>query len=285
MSLEGRLIETATAEVGYLEKRSAQNLDDKTANAGEGNYTKYWRDIKPEWQGQPWCACFVTWCFEKTFGRKAAEILLRHYPYVYCPIIAELFELRHTPQKGDIVIFKQGGKFTHTGIVTEVSGNRFTTVEGNTSASEKIIPNGGAVCQKGYYIRNVPGAEFIRPDYGRIESEEDLDMTKYEEVDSRLKELAKENDRQNDIINRVGKETVAMADMINTITETLKSFASVLEKFRIFKTEDEAPNYAKDALRKALKKGALRGDENGNLNITEDMARICVVLDRMGLFD
>lgn len=41
------LIATAKAEIGYLEKRSNANLDDKTANAGSGNYTKYWRDIQP----------------------------------------------------------------------------------------------------------------------------------------------------------------------------------------------------------------------------------------------
>ena len=32
-------------EVGYLEKRSNYMLDNKTANAGYNNYTKYTRDI------------------------------------------------------------------------------------------------------------------------------------------------------------------------------------------------------------------------------------------------
>ena len=44
------IIATATAEVGYLEKKSNAQLDSKTANAGSGNFTKYWRDIKPAWQ-------------------------------------------------------------------------------------------------------------------------------------------------------------------------------------------------------------------------------------------
>ena len=59
MSAIDKLIEIANAEVGYLEKSSNSQLDSKTANAGTANYTKYWRDIKPEYQGQPWCACFV----------------------------------------------------------------------------------------------------------------------------------------------------------------------------------------------------------------------------------
>ena len=39
------VIDLAEQEVGYLEKASNANLDDKTANAGSGNYTKYARDL------------------------------------------------------------------------------------------------------------------------------------------------------------------------------------------------------------------------------------------------
>ena len=58
------IIKVAESEIGYLEKKSNSNLDDKTTNAGSGNYTKYWRDIYPEFQAQPWCACFVTWIIQ-----------------------------------------------------------------------------------------------------------------------------------------------------------------------------------------------------------------------------
>ena len=82
MTAIDKLIQTADNEVGYLEKSSNSQLDDKTANAGMNNYTKYWRDIKNEYQGQPWCAVFVTWCFTKVFGVDKAQQLLKHYPYV-----------------------------------------------------------------------------------------------------------------------------------------------------------------------------------------------------------
>ena len=36
----------ALAEVGYLEKASNAQLDDKTANAGKKNFTKYARNMK-----------------------------------------------------------------------------------------------------------------------------------------------------------------------------------------------------------------------------------------------
>lgn len=35
----------ASAEVGYLEKKSNKNLDSKVANAGKNNYTKYSRKM------------------------------------------------------------------------------------------------------------------------------------------------------------------------------------------------------------------------------------------------
>lgn len=40
-----KVLQIAQAEVGYREKASAAQLDDKAANAGSGNYTKYARDM------------------------------------------------------------------------------------------------------------------------------------------------------------------------------------------------------------------------------------------------
>lgn len=163
------VINIALAEVGYLEKATNANLDDKTANAGSNNYSKYWRDIYPAYQGQPWCACFVTWVFVIAFGKAMAQKLLKHYPYVYCPTMADLFTLNANPKVGDIVIFKHNGVFTHTGIVIKVSGDQFWTVEGNTSGGSTIIANGGAVCKKTYFNSNLPGTKFITPDYSKVQ--------------------------------------------------------------------------------------------------------------------
>lgn len=140
-------------------------LYDKTAGASDGNVTKYWEEIKPEWQGQPWCAIFVTWVFTKAFGKDRAKQLLRHYPYTYCPTMAGLFTLYSNPKVGDIVLFKKNGVFAHTGIVIGVNGDQFTTIEGNTSGASAIIDNGGGVCQKTYYNSKLPGTKFCRPDY------------------------------------------------------------------------------------------------------------------------
>lgn len=165
-----KLIQIAKNEVGYLEKASNSQLDSKTANAGENNYTKYWRDIKPDYQGQPWCAAFVSWCFMKAFGQEKAKKLLKHWPYVYCPTMADLFTLNSNPKVGDIVIFYRNGTFTHTGIAIKVSGDRFWTVEGNTSGGSTIIANGGGVCQKSYYNSNLPGTKFCTPNYSLVKN-------------------------------------------------------------------------------------------------------------------
>lgn len=162
------LLSIAKSEVGYCEKNNSDNLDSKYSGAGNGNYTKYWRDIKPSYQGEPWCACFVTWCFVKAFGKTNAEKLLKHYPYVYCPTMANLFTLNANPNVGDIVIFKHNGTFTHTGIVSKVNGDYFETYEGNTNGGSSIVANGGSVCNKSYYNSNLPGTKFCTPDWGIV---------------------------------------------------------------------------------------------------------------------
>ena len=248
-----KLISIADAEVGYLEKKSNAQLDDKTANAGTANYTKYWRDIKPEFQGQAWCACFVTWCFVKAFGQDMAKKLLRHYPYVYCPTMSSLFTLNADPKKGDIVIFYRNGTFTHTGIVTSVSGDYFTTVEGNTSGGSSIIANGGGVCRKGYYNSKLPGTKFCTPDYSIIESEDELMSKEYTELKQEIAGIK------------------AAVDKINS-------------KMIYNYVDSNMPDWAKPTIRKMISKGYLQGDENGRLGLTDEMLRVFVINDRVGVY-
>lgn len=163
-----KVILIAKNEIGYLEKKSNSQLDSKTANAGSNNYTKYWRDIKPSYQGQPWCAAFVSWCFMEAFGQEKAKKLLKHWPYVYCPTLGNLFARNANPKVGDIVIFYRNGIFAHTGIVTAVIGDRFYTIEGNTSGASGIIANGGGVCAKSYLNSQMSGTKFCTPDWSIV---------------------------------------------------------------------------------------------------------------------
>ena len=163
-----RVIEVAEAEIGYLEKASGNSLDSKTGNAGSANYTKYWRDVYPQFQGQAWCACFVSWVMLKAFGLDAAKKLLKHWPYTYCPTLAGMTSNK-TPKVGSVIIFYRSGVYAHTGLVVAVSGDLITTIEGNTSGDAGIVANGGGVWRKTYNKASLStNTKYFMPDYAGI---------------------------------------------------------------------------------------------------------------------
>lgn len=168
-----KVITIAKAEDGYLEKRSNSQLDSKTANAGSSNYTKYWRDLVNwglgNYQAQYWCAGFVHWCFVKAFGLAAAKKLLLHAPYISCDALAAKSKAAGrrytTPAVGDVVVFWNGSRYSHTGIVYQVSGGYFYTIEGNTSGASGVISNGGGVVAGKKYKIAGTSHRFHRPAY------------------------------------------------------------------------------------------------------------------------
>lgn len=54
---------------------------------------------------------------------------------------------------------------------------------------------------------------------------------------------------------------------------------------KIYKTLNDIPNWGKPTVEKLLNKKAIQGDENGNLNISNDLLRTLVIHDRLGLYD
>ncbi len=175
MQATEKLINIATQEIGYLEKKSNSQLDSKTANAGSNNYTKYARDLYPSLQGQAWCDMFVDWCFVQTFGCVKAQQLIGGGFSAYTPTSAQYYKNqgryhKKNPQPGDQVFFKNSIRICHTGIVEKVSATKVYTIEGNTSAGSAVIPNGGAVCRKEYLL-TAPGIDgYGRPDWSLVES-------------------------------------------------------------------------------------------------------------------
>lgn len=144
-----RVLEIARAEIGYREKNSAAGLDDKTANAGSGNYTKYARDLDaipgfyngPK-QGFAWCDCWYDWLLVKAFGPDLARRMLCqpensagagcYYSALYYRQAGCFHDSK--PEPGDQIFFTyQAGEVSHTGIVEAVSGGVVTTIEGNSS--------------------------------------------------------------------------------------------------------------------------------------------------------
>lgn len=182
-----KVIDAALSEVGYLEKASKNNLDDKIANAGSGNYTKYSRDLAkyPYFngtkQGAAWCAVFVAWCFVEAYGKDAALKLLcqptkpANNAGAGCKYARNYFNSKgqlHTsnPQPGDVIFFysKDKSEIQHTGLVYKVDSSKVYTVEGNTSGASGVISNGGGVCKKSYSLSYERLAGYGRPAYGTV---------------------------------------------------------------------------------------------------------------------
>ena len=175
MKLVEKLLKIAKAEEGYLEKRSNSQLDSKTANAGQNNYTKYARDLYPALQGQPWCDMFADWCFVQAFGAVNAKRLLGGGFSAYTPTSAQYYKDRGQyhktdPQPGDQIFFRNASGIYHTGIVTEVTLSKVRTVEGNTSSGMEVIANGGAVCLKEYNLNDSRIDGYGRPDWSLVEA-------------------------------------------------------------------------------------------------------------------
>lgn len=172
-----KLLAVAEEEVGYLEKQTNSQLDSKTGNAGSNNYTKYARDLYPSLQGQAWCDMFVDWCFTKAFGKVKAEQLLGGGFSAYTPTSAQYFKnkgryVKNGPQPGDQIFFKNSARICHTGIVEKVTATTVHTIEGNTSAGNTVIANGGGVCKKSYSLTSSSIDGYGRPDWSLVEEPE-----------------------------------------------------------------------------------------------------------------
>jgi peptidoglycan hydrolase-like protein with peptidoglycan-binding domain len=145
------VLNIARGELGYHEKNSNAQLDDKTANSGSGNYTKYARDLDalgffyngPK-QGYAYCDVGHDWCYVKAYGVEAALKLLCqprysagagcYYSAMYYKQKGQFYGPNTVPQPVDQIFFTyKPGEVSHTGMVESVSGSTITVIEFNTS--------------------------------------------------------------------------------------------------------------------------------------------------------
>ena len=191
MNEVNKVLGIAVAEVGYLEKKSNEMLDHKTANAGRNNYTKYARDMDAisgfyngKKQGYAWCDVFVDWLFVKAFGvARAKELLCQPsnslgagcgYSMNYYINKDRFFK---EPKVGDQIFFKsESGSICHTGIVYEIIDSYVYTIEGNTSSASGVVANGGCVANKKYKKTYERIAGYGRPNYA--EEREEFEVSK-----------------------------------------------------------------------------------------------------------
>lgn len=177
-----KVIQIAKSEIGYLEKKTGDTkyLYDKTANAGDKNYTKYGREMHelyPAVMDYPaaWCDCFVDWCFMQAYGVANAKSLLGGDFDDYTVASANLYKNKNawkpagtTPEPGWQIFFANGKRICHTGLVAAYDAvtRSVTTIEGNTSSASGVVANGGCVAQKTYSVDYGMIAGYGVPAYG-----------------------------------------------------------------------------------------------------------------------
>lgn len=150
----GKVLFLATSTLGYKESPAGSNRNKFGA----------WYSVN----GQPWCACWVSWVFYH-----AGLPLPATTPkgFCYCPYGVNWFKKQNrfyqNPQVGDVIFFdfQKDGISDHVGIVEKVnSDGTVTTIEGNTSStSAGSQSNGGCVARRIRSLSIVQG--FGRPNW------------------------------------------------------------------------------------------------------------------------
>ena len=213
MTPQERLLATAQAEIGYLEKASNAQLDDKTANAGTNNFTKFARDLDAignifngKKQGFDWCAVFALWCYVKTFG---VETAMKMTGFAYNGLAAGVkyaanyyknkgrFYTRN-PQPADQIFFygSTTSVWQHTGLVEKVEGGKVYTIEGNTTGASGVVYNGGGVARKSYALNYSRIAGYGRPDWTLVKEDDDdmMDVNRFKELWLEMRKELQDND-------------------------------------------------------------------------------------------
>lgn len=154
-----KLLTVAQGELGYEEKASNASLDDKHANKGYNNWTKYGRDLvkwigSPYSNGVPYCDMYADWCFITAFGLETAKQMIGGWS-AYTPTSAQYYKnigrWFTTPEPGDQIFFKNSKEIFHTGLVYKVDDTYVYTYEANTSPGDgTVVDNGGGVYAKRY---------------------------------------------------------------------------------------------------------------------------------------
>ena len=300
MSAE-KIIKIALGEVGYLEKASNSQLQDKTANAGDNNYTKYgaWYGMN----GQPWCDMFVSWCADQAGEGSAVG------RYAYVPSHKSFFEGKgrwheksgYTPEAGDVIIFRNE---SHIGLVEYVSGDYVHTIEGNTSGGSTLVANGGGVHQKCYHKSSSYILGYGHPAYRQeakytVGWHQDNKGWWYADTGNSYVKGWKEIDGKWYWFDSEGYMAANRWIEGNTTSYYVGGDGAMVTNKEVkigadggitvagdwYQTIEETPDYYRETLAKLKAKGILKGtDEAGTLDMPESAVRCLVMLDRAGMF-
>lgn len=277
-----KLIQVAEGEIGYLEKETNKNLEDKTTNAGDENYTKYGKYFGMA--KAQWCDLFVDWCGCQAFGKENWEELIGGFS-AYTPTSAQYFKNMgrwHTknPKRGDIIFYKNSERICHTGIVYAVDDTYVYTIEGNTSGASGVVSNGGGVCKKKYALTYSRIAGYGRPNYGvqKLDWTEE-DYNTWGKITATSLNIRKEPTADSDALGsyEVGNVVFLTTKTNNGWYKTNQGYISakyVEVDYMINDTRDNVPNaWAEEDVALCLSNGFAKGDESGNLRLRDNITR------------
>ncbi len=142
----------ALSQLEYVEGTGTSGFSG--TQGGGGNFTEFCRNYG-EGNAYAWCAAYVSFCLFQSGATNSTE-KQTVWRDIYCPRWYQNMKnagyghdagSNYTPKSGDLVFFTGGG---HIGIVRYVKDNRVYTIEGNTSNSSGLNPEGGGVYCKSY---------------------------------------------------------------------------------------------------------------------------------------
>ena len=79
-------------------------------------------------------------------------------------------------------------------------------------------------------------------------------------------------------------DSIEISRYINTKGED-ETMSEENKNTKTYKTLEDIPAWGKPTVEKLVNKKAIQGDENGDLNISNDLLRILVIHDRLGVYD
>lgn len=127
MATASKLVSLAQAEIGTVETGTNNVKYNTEYYGGQVSGSEF-----------DWCVVFIWWLFQKA---NAANLFCGGKKTAYVPYVYNYATQHNLSQKtgkiGDLAIISfSGGSADHIGIVESVSGNTYTTIEGNTSGSK-----------------------------------------------------------------------------------------------------------------------------------------------------
>ena len=208
----------------------------------------------------PWCAIFVSWCANRA-GIGPEEMPVQ----ASCTAARNWFkkqnkwqERGYTPRRGDLILFDWNGDpaaAEHIGIVTGVDGEKVCTVEGNAG-----VP--GKVREKTY-----PRTSRYILGYGAWQEKEEKDLTQEETQALIDKELKKANAEAARTLENVRKE----------VQEKLDGKA---DREKVYRKAEDVPEWGRPTVEALMDAGRLLGNEKGELNLSRDLLRALVIMER-----